>query len=281
MHRADAGAGQHGERPPAPWACTAGRGRRVPRPVPEHGGGGVDLFIDILARVDPFAVHLGGHPDQRRIFRLRGQPSVDGVVTEIGLAAHEPLGEGRPGEVQHGLERRFPTHPAGLLAPESVPVVYRSVMEIPGFAWLSLLSCIRLLADCFLLQAFGSFWWANLARGLPQVKILPRVYAARAPGWCSNEPVLKFGRIPRSCRQHNVDSLYLSADFRALRAIDAKRSAHLPQRMHRHSVSSRLNSSTGQAIRRIRLLAWRHASRVWRLCKHQSEVNRPYVRIDP
>ena len=138
MHRADAGAGQHGE-------DGLGHHGHVQQDAVaafhaqflEHGGGGVDLFIDILARVDPFAVHLGGHPDQRRILRLRGQPPVDGVVTEIGLAAHEPLGEGRPGEVQHGLERRFPMHPAGLLAPESVPVVYRSVMEIPGFAWLS------------------------------------------------------------------------------------------------------------------------------------------------
>ncbi|MNT03293.1 hypothetical protein D3C72_1378180 [compost metagenome] len=90
---------------------------------------------------------------------LRRQPAVDGVVAKVGAPAYEPLGEWRAREIQDRLERRFPMDAAGLFAPECIAVMYRSVMEIPGFLHFCLLVLfIGLKADCVLFESFRSFW---------------------------------------------------------------------------------------------------------------------------
>ena len=193
MHRADAGAGQHGEDGLGHHGHVQQDAVAAFHAQFEHGGGGVDLFIDILARDRSRSTSVD--TDQRRILRLR-EPPVDGVVTEIGLAAHEPLGEGRPGEVQHGLERRFPMHPAPARARKRPGRV--SIGN--GNPWFCMVvSCYR--AYAFWLIAFCFKLWVILV-GKPCTRLAAgqkfchaSTPHGRRAGY-SNEPVLKFGRIP-------------------------------------------------------------------------------------
>ena len=184
MHRADAGAGQHGEDGLRHHghvqqdAVAAFHAQFL-----EHGGGGVDLFIDILARVDPFAVHLGGHPDQRRIFRLRGQPSVDGVVTDWSCRPRTTWRRAA-GRSPARTRTAFPNAPGRPARARKRP---GRVSIGNGNPWFLhgclLLSCIRLLADCFCFKLLGHSGGQTLHEACRRSKILPRVYAARAPGW--------------------------------------------------------------------------------------------------
>ncbi|KAG1081370.1 hypothetical protein G6F40_015517 [Rhizopus arrhizus] len=124
VHRTDTGAGQHREHRFRHHRHVQQHPIAAPHPqFLEHGGGRVDLFIDVLPGVDLFPVDFGGHPDQGRLVSLRRQPPVDRVVAKIGLAAYKPLGEWRPREVQDRLEGRLPVDAARLFAPEAIAVM--------------------------------------------------------------------------------------------------------------------------------------------------------------
>ena len=197
MHRADAGAGQHGEDGLRHHghvqqdAVAAFHAQFL-----EHGGGGVDLFIDILARVDPFAVHLGGHPDQRRIFRLRGQPSVDGVVTEWSCRPRTTWRRAA-GRSPARTRTAFPNAPGRPARARKRP---GRVSIGNGNPWFCMVvSCYR--AYAFWLIAFASSFWVILV-GKPCTRLAAgqkfchaSTPHGRRAGY-SNEPVLKFGRIP-------------------------------------------------------------------------------------
>jgi hypothetical protein len=66
----------------------------------EHRGAAVHLVGELREGVLARLVHLRGDPHQRLLVGAHGQVPVDGVVAEVGLAADEPVAEGRPRVVE-------------------------------------------------------------------------------------------------------------------------------------------------------------------------------------
>src|SRR5690606_12610518 len=89
----------------------------------------LDLALKLREGVDPLLVGLGRQVDQRAIVRALGGVAIDRVVAEVGLAALEPLDEGRVREIADLLRLLVPVHQLRLLGPEGVAILDRATVE--------------------------------------------------------------------------------------------------------------------------------------------------------
>ena len=86
----------------------------------------MQLAVAELAGVAGFR----GHGLQRQLLAALVEMAVDGVVAEVGLAAHEPLAERRIGVVEDRVGRPVPVDGAGLLGPERLGLGDRTAVEV-------------------------------------------------------------------------------------------------------------------------------------------------------
>ena len=131
MDGADAYRGQHGEH------GLRDHGHVDQHPVAlahsqahQHGGHALHLPVQLGVAVGLLLPRLGGDVDQRRLGGALLEVAVHRVVAQVGLTVHEPLGEGRPGIVQHLAVGLVPLDHLGLLRPEGVPLLDRAPVEL-------------------------------------------------------------------------------------------------------------------------------------------------------
>src|SRR5439155_14755519 len=104
----------------------------------------IHLVGEFAIAVGPARTGLAGDEDQRRMIGACGEMPVDCVMAEIGATAYEPACERRPAVVEHAFERRVPIDERGLLAPEGLALVQRSMVclgvcrqSVPLARWVS------------------------------------------------------------------------------------------------------------------------------------------------
>ena len=86
--------------------------------------------MQVTEAVGVFGVGFGRHADQRRLIASLRQMAVDGVVAQVGLAAHEPARKRRLAVIADLVERSMPVDQRGLFGPEAIAVGQRALMEI-------------------------------------------------------------------------------------------------------------------------------------------------------
>ena len=95
MHRADAGAGQHGDGQLGDHGQVEGHGIALPHPMGfEDIGELADLAMELeIGQGDALAHRFPFPEDRHLVLAGRGEMPVEAIVGEVGLAAFEPFGE--------------------------------------------------------------------------------------------------------------------------------------------------------------------------------------------
>ena len=131
MHRADAGAGQHGK---------GGFGNH--RHVDQHavalldaqrlqaGGHALHFAVQVLEGVGFLEAGFAGDGNQRGLAGPVRQMPVHGVVAQVGLAAFVPFDKRRVVVVADAVKGLVPLDQAGLLGPEGVGLVDGLAIEV-------------------------------------------------------------------------------------------------------------------------------------------------------
>ncbi len=130
VDRADARAGEHGERRLGDHRHVDQHAIAAPHVLRlEDGREPVHLGGKLAVGVAPVLAGLGRDIDQRRLVAARGEMSIDRVVAEIDPPADEPLRERRSRVIEHRAERRLPVDERGFAAPECLAVGDRAAMQ--------------------------------------------------------------------------------------------------------------------------------------------------------
>src|SRR5207253_4207769 len=94
----------------------------------QHVREAADLAVERMVSEHALLARLAD-PDERRLVAPRSvEVTVEAVVGDVELPAHEPLRERRL-PVEHAVELLRPAEPGGHLAPEAVGILDRPLIE--------------------------------------------------------------------------------------------------------------------------------------------------------
>ena len=86
--------------------------------------------MQLLVGVSDFLAGFCRNKNQRGLIATVFQMAVNGVVTQVCFPAFEPLGKRRVAVVTNFLGRFVPLNVLGLLSPESIAILNRTLVKI-------------------------------------------------------------------------------------------------------------------------------------------------------